>query len=222
MPRNRANDVSDEQIVSVYEESRSTTKVAALLGVGVTTVHRVLKKKGIAVNGLHEYRQSAYLKTGKAYAPKYQGSTEEILEMYKGGLSIKEIAKKIGRSSNVVALRVKRAGISRKWQASGPDHSMWQGGRMDDGQGYIKVWVEADSTMSSMRDGAGYIKEHRLVLARKIGRPLLASETVHHIDGNRSNNTPDNLQLRQGKHGNHTAMHCMDCGSTRIGHKHLD
>lgn len=35
--------------------------------------------------------------------------------------------------------------------------------------------------------------EHRVVAEQKIGRKLLRTEHVHHIDGNRHNNHPDNL-----------------------------
>lgn len=41
----------------------------------------------------------------------------------------------------------------------------------------------------------GYVREHRLVMEQKIGRRLKPGEVVHHIDGNRSNNDPDNLEL---------------------------
>lgn len=36
---------------------------------------------------------------------------------------------------------------------------------------------------------------HRLVMEKKIGRPLKEGEVVHHIDGNKRNNHPDNLML---------------------------
>ena len=41
----------------------------------------------------------------------------------------------------------------------------------------------------------GYVREHRLVVEKNIGRYLLEDEVVHHIDGNTLNNSLDNLQL---------------------------
>ena len=58
--------------------------------------------------------------------------------------------------------------------------------------------------------------EHRLVMARLLGRRLLKSETVHHIDNNRQHNEPGNLQLRQGRHGKGAVFRCASCGSHDI------
>lgn len=51
-----------------------------------------------------------------------------------------------------------------------------------------------------MGEGKTYTKSfgvhtHRIVAARKIGRKLLPGEVVHHIDGNKRNNHPENLMV---------------------------
>lgn len=43
--------------------------------------------------------------------------------------------------------------------------------------------------------------EHRVVAEQMLGRPLRRGEIVHHIDGDRHNNSPDNLQvMTQSEH----------------------
>jgi hypothetical protein len=69
---------------------------------------------------------------------------------------------------------------------------------------------------ADMRSMDGYVMEHRLRVAEQIGRSLLPSESVHHINGDRQDNRIDNLQLRQGAHGKGIRLVCRCCGSDDI------
>lgn len=47
------------------------------------------------------------------------------------------------------------------------------------------------------RDGK-WVMQHRLVMEGVIGRPLMDGERVHHKNGKRDDNRPDNLELWTG------------------------
>ena len=76
--------------------------------------------------------------------------------------------------------------------------------------------VPESDPLAGMRNRMGYVLEHRLAMARSLGRPLTKSETVHHINGKRDDNRIENLQLRQGKHGKGVRHVCLDCGSHNV------
>lgn len=60
------------------------------------------------------------------------------------------------------------------------------------GQGYIGVFVGADYPGAQK---SGWMFEHRLVMQKYLGRPLLAWEIVHHINRNKKDNLIANLKL---------------------------
>lgn len=48
--------------------------------------------------------------------------------------------------------------------------------------------------------------EHRIIAEEKIGRPLRLGEVVHHIDGNKKNNSPDNILVLSSQ-AEHVRLH---------------
>lgn len=72
----------------------------------------------------------------------------------------------------------------------------WKGGKKHRKDGYIRVIAPGDHPFPcEITDSAKYILEHRLVMEQHLGRYLLPTEVVHHIDNNPSNNAIENLQL---------------------------
>lgn len=56
--------------------------------------------------------------------------------------------------------------------------------------------------------GGTHILEYRLVASNAVGRPLLDGEVVHHLNGDVTDNRPDNLQITN--HRDHGALHSLD------------
>jgi hypothetical protein len=72
----------------------------------------------------------------------------------------------------------------RRWVRA-EKHSRWKGGVNVNSDGYLRI------SAGPLRG----VYVHRLVLEAKLGRKLEAEEEVHHINGDRLDCRPDNLEV---------------------------
>lgn len=82
----------------------------------------------------------------------------------------------------------------------------WKGGRKYTTQGYVEVY----SPEHPFRNKMGYVKEHRLVMEKHLGRYLDQKEVVHHINAIRDDNRIENLDLFSDRSA-HAYHHQLGC-----------
>ena len=70
------------------------------------------------------------------------------------------------------------------------NHNHWNGGRSIS-NGYVYIFCP-DHPFANQR---GYVAEHRLVMEAHVGRVLLPTEVVHHVNGTKDDNRIENLML---------------------------
>lgn len=68
----------------------------------------------------------------------------------------------------------------------------WKGGRNKCADGYVKISSQKGHPRA---DRCYRVFEHILVMEKKIGRYLRDKESVHHINGIKDDNRPENLEL---------------------------
>lgn len=124
----------------------------------------------------------------------------EVVELYRSGATAAAIAAKLGCSANPVYDAVRRAGVPVRPRGgvkpTGSDSPYWRGGRSVTTEGYVLITIADDDPLVSMRQLKNPVAlEHRIVMARALGRPLFADENVHHINGDKMDNRLENLEL---------------------------
>ena len=194
----RFTDAEEAQIAQSYQGGASTTALAALHGCSKVLITRIARDHGLIVRG-----------RGNSHKIYTDEQVAEIVRLrVEEEWTQQQIADEMG---------VRQATISQVLSQQGLPTQAHRRGVMLTGDGYVREGVDHTDPYFSMANRAGYILQHRLVVARALDRPLTDTETVHHIDGNPRNNDLGNLQLRQGRHGNGVVATCLDCGSHNIG-----
>lgn len=142
-------------------------------------------------------RMSESMKAYLAHNPRVARSPQEFVCVVCG-------AKYFMQRAVTSRQRTCSRACSGKLGGKGERHHLWKGGTTVNAYGYVTKCV-----------GGKKVGMHRLVMESMLGRPLLKGESVHHKNGVRHDNRPENLELwvtsqppgqRLGE-----AQHCPTC-----------
>jgi hypothetical protein len=191
-----------DEIANRYANGEYSGSISKDLGVSVWAVRQIARERGVRVFG-----------KGNRNREYSQDQVMDMATRWHAGESQDSIAKSYGTIQTTISKLLRQHGVRSKNERKNPRPKF---GKVASGEGYQLIWIDHDHPYVKMRTRSGYVPEHRLVMAAHLGRPLVSSEHVHHIDGDRMNNKIDNLQLRNAPHGNGVAYCCADCGSRNI------
>lgn len=144
------------------------------------------------------------------------GRQKNVSRFCNGVLTSRQIATLSNDSQKYVQDVMLKFDLPRRTQGSafGELNGSYKTGRRIDRDGYVIVSAPPGHPLSRIRANrnTGIMLEHRKVMEEKLGRFLLRSEIVDHIDGLTLHNDPLNLRLFENN-GEHLAM-------TTTGKKH--
>ena len=96
---------------------------------------------------------------------------------------------------NLIYNKYKRACVkcSHNWHRENTKEKSptWKGGRRIESGGYVEILNKEHPRARQ----TGYVKEHILVMENNLGRYLVKGENVHHLNGYKTDNRIENLEL---------------------------
>ena len=150
------------------------------------TIEEIRKAREIGFKGNHKYIWHVCIDCGKERWVQFRKGLPKSLKCLQCACASPEHGMNISKAN------------------SGNKNFNWKGGRKRNNRGYILIWLSPDDFFYPMADITGYVLEHRLVVAKALGRNLHSWEIVHHthakypagsIEDKQDNRYPENLQL---------------------------
>ena len=92
----------------------------------------------------------------------------------------------------------------------GKDNPRWKGGKRI-ARGYVSI-LSKDHPSANKE---GYVMEHRLVMEKSLNRFLTKEEVVHHKDGDKRNNSIENLELFSSNADHRKSEHHFQIGKCK-------
>lgn len=140
-----------------------------------------------------------------------------MLDLYQSGLSLPDVASKVGKGISTVRYHIKKAGVLRsRTEGLRLSSEKMSRDRLGKKRGPMKQSTRKKlshmalerseiSAVGYRTNSQGYIEFtrgpqkgkslHCIIAEAMLGRPLMMDEVVHHVDGNKKNNTPSNLMV---------------------------
>lgn len=190
-PRCNARQYPIDDIRRMIEvDGLSLTKVGEAVGCSNTMVGNLCKKHGIQTRPA-------------GGSPSRDWPVDQIRQWVEvEDRTLYWVADQLGTANQTISKLCRKHGIQTKKTGPRPGegHPEWKGGRIVAKNGYVKVYCPGHPRAGKPR--MKYVWEHWLVMEKKLGRPLVEGEVVHHKNGVRDDNRPENLELYEsnGKH----------------------
>lgn len=180
------------ELQTLYAEGLTAEKLAKRYGVSKKTILRHLERLGVKRRTLRKV-------TSEIEAL--------IVELAKLGASVARAEAELGLEATTIREYAEKNGVKFK--------DLYHVGYITTWNGYRMIPMPDHPGA----DSKGYVREHVVVAEKALGRYLLRHEVVHHKDGDKRNNAPENLEVMSRRE--HAAHHA-NAGHTGWAKYHDD